>query len=92
MQFEQVRVMLTDRFGPTSVHQTNHLLQLAFPHISRKRLTVLTGLRPRSPSGTTSLHSQSTPESSLEAGQPTAMSLSDGKFVGPSAGEILPIY
>ena len=67
--------MLTDRFGPTSVHQTYHLLQLAFPRISRKRLTVLTGLRPRSPSGTTSLHHQSTPESSLEAGQPTVMSL-----------------
>ena len=36
---------------------------------------MLTGLRPRTPSGTTSLHPQSTPESSLEAGQPTVMSL-----------------
>ena len=67
--------MFMDRFGPTSVHQTNHLLQLAFPRIYKLEETVLTGLRPRSPSGTTSLHPQSTPESSLEAGQPTVMSL-----------------
>ena len=67
--------MITDRFGPTSVHQRNHLLQLAFPRIGRKRLTVPTGLHPRTPSGTTSLHPQSTPESSLEAGQSTVLSL-----------------
>ena len=67
--------MFKDRFGPKFVHQTNHLLQLAFPRKSRKRLTVLTVLRPRSSSGTTSLHPQSTPESSFEAGQPTVMSL-----------------
>ena len=36
---------------------------------------MLTGIRPRSPFGTTSLHPQSSPESSLEAGQPTVMSL-----------------
>ena len=36
---------------------------------------MLTVLRPRSPSGTTSLHPQSTPESSLEAEQTTVISL-----------------
>ena len=76
--------MLTDRFGSTFVHQTYRLLQLAFPRISRKRLTVLTGLRPRSPSGTTSLHPQSSPESSLEAGQPTVMSLHPQSTPEPS--------
>ena len=70
MQFEQVRAMLTNRFGPTSIHQTNHIIQLAFPEISRKRLTLLMGLRP----GPLPI----TP--SVEAGQTTAPDLVDGRL------------
>ena len=71
MQFEQVRAMLTDRFGPTSIHQTNCILQLAFPEIIRKRLILLMGLRPvlcpKAPS--------------VEAGQTTTPNLDDGRLV-----------
>ena len=72
MQFEQVRAMLTGRFGPTSVHQANRILQLAFPDISKKRMTILMGLRPRS-------NPSETP--SVEAGQTTAPDLGDGRLL-----------
>lgn len=48
MKFEDVRSLLSNRFGETSGYETNRVLQQAFPNVKKERSTFIVGLRLKS--------------------------------------------
>ena len=49
MRFEDVKSLLTERFGETSVYETNRVLEQAFPSAKKERTTIVFGLRSNTP-------------------------------------------